>query len=341
MKLKLKFLILLVLSVACGSAPPSTGAREVRDSGDASPDAGQLPDPETPEPAQNGTTEDPDADGNTPGKDPATGSGQEGDQDAGAGSPQNTDNDTDPDSDLPESADPEAAGPYGMEQVTIDEGIVHYPAGIASGTSLHPVIAWANGTAFSAKVYKEIITHWVSHGFVVIASKSTMAMVANDQIRMLKAIRDSTGHPWSGRLDPERMGVSGHSQGGSATVAAAADPMVKASIPMQSGGAGIGRIKAPTLLVSGSADTICPVAMVRSAYKATRSDIRFHGQLNHPKATHWWEIAETEEEYSLYHGITTAWWRWHLMGDESMAPLFSEGGLYRSGEWSESEGAGF
>ena len=239
------------------------------------------------------------------------------------------------------AAPPGETGPHEVAEKEIEAGIVYYPKDIAAANSRFPVIAWANGTAFSSKVYSEIISHWVSHGFIVIASKSTMAMVANDQPKMLQAMAETAGEPWDGKVDTDHMGVSGHSQGGSATIAAASGPLVKASIPIQACAApGVNKISTPALFLSGSADTICPLFTIKGAYSSAGSAIKVHGHLKNPKATHWWETAKDEESYAIYHGISTAWWRWHLKGETALAAEFADGGTFRSGEWSESRGEG-
>ena len=235
--------------------------------------------------------------------------------------------------------DPMDQGPFKMKTKTITQGIVHYPEPIDGCEMKHPVIAWANGTMFTPAVYSEIITHWVSHGFVVIGSKNTMAAVANDQIPMLKAMQSSQNqdHPWSGRLNAEKLGISGHSQGGSASVGAANNPMVTTTVIVQSGGVGGG--KNPILFLSGSADNIVSAGVVKASYSIVSNKTKFLGHLNHRDANHWWELSKDPKIYSLYHGISTAWWRWHLMGDSSMKSMFEDGGRYLEGNWSGSQAA--
>ena len=236
--------------------------------------------------------------------------------------------------------DPMKLGPHEVKTKDIGKGIVYYPAGIENSDTKHPVIAWANGTMFTSAVYSEIIGHWVSHGLVVIGSKSTMAAAANDQIPMLKAMKQSQGqdHPWSGKLAVNKLGISGHSQGGSATMGAASDPMVTTTIIIQSGGVGGGR--SPILFLSGSADNIIAAPLVKTSYSGSSNNVKFLGHLNHKDSTHWWELSKDPDKYNLYHGISTAWWRWHLMGDRRMKAMFQKGGRYRKGNWSNSESTG-
>jgi len=69
--------------------------------------------------------------------------------------------------------------------------------------------------------------------------------------------------PFSHRIDPTRIGMSGHSFGGQTTLrVAAADPRVKAAValaPASQGIAGL-RIAAPTMILVGERDSLTPFA---------------------------------------------------------------------------------
>jgi predicted dienelactone hydrolase len=46
------------------------------------------------------------------------------------------------------------------------------PERLAQGGLCHPVITWGNGTGSNPSLYKVLLNHLASHGFVVIASNS-------------------------------------------------------------------------------------------------------------------------------------------------------------------------
>ncbi|HXK16449.1 MAG TPA: acetylxylan esterase, partial [Polyangiaceae bacterium] len=99
------------------------------------------------------------------------------------------------------------------------------PAELGAMGHKHPIISWANGTLFALDEYVPLLSHWASHGFVVIAShsNSTAGGVTHQVgIEWLKAQNDAAQSAYFGKLDTTRIGAAGHSQGGGATIAAGA-----------------------------------------------------------------------------------------------------------------------
>ncbi len=102
---------------------------------------------------------------------------------------------------------------------------VFRPALLGEGGRRHPIISWANGTLFALDEYQALLTHWASHGFVVVAShsNSTAGGVTHKAgIDWLVAQSSDPQSIYFEVLDPSRVGAAGHSQGGGATIAAGA-----------------------------------------------------------------------------------------------------------------------
>jgi hypothetical protein len=173
-----------------------------------------------------------------------------------------------------------------------------------------------------------VLEHWASHGFIVTASNSTNT---GDAVEMLDCLawvleQDTVSGPYEGRVDASKLGASGHSQGGGGTLMVGRDARISATAPLQPyilGGLGgfetssIAQQVPPMFLMSGSDDTIAtPSANQEPVFDNTNVPV-FWGTLEN--ATH---TGTAIGSIGGYRGPATAWFRLHLMGDESARSLF-------------------
>jgi Chlorophyllase enzyme len=117
----------------------------------------------------------------------------------------------------------------------------------------YPVVTWGNGTCAQPEGYGALLRYVASQGYVVIAANSRYVGSGNEQRRGLDFIFDANDDPKSPyykKLDPDRVAAMGHSQGGMGTVAAAADPRIKAVILFNGGSTA----QKPFLAISGDRD---------------------------------------------------------------------------------------
>lgn len=117
-------------------------------------------------------------------------------------------------------------GSYTTEEktVTSESGEIYtlfYPA---DNTSNRPVIFWGNGSNETFSTYSSLLHHFASWGFIVVGNNDTATGTGESIIEMAKTIlqlnetSDSEIYKW---IDPEKVGLAGHSQGaGGATNAA-------------------------------------------------------------------------------------------------------------------------
>jgi dienelactone hydrolase len=90
----------------------------------------------------------------------------------------------------------------------------------------HPVVSWNNGTLYQIDRYQHLLDHWASHGFVVMGghTNSTRGGAVHEAaIDWLVAENARAGSAYFGMLDLTKIGASGHSQGGGATITAGAN----------------------------------------------------------------------------------------------------------------------
>ena len=105
----------------------------------------------------------------------------------------------------------------------------------------HPVITWGNGTGTMPSTYSTMLTHYASHGFVVIASNSTNVAQGTpppmlDGVTWVLEQAGVTTSPLYNCIDAAKIGATGHSQGAFATVTAGADPRIVTIAPLQGSG---------------------------------------------------------------------------------------------------------
>ncbi|MDG5815168.1 Ig-like domain-containing protein [Chitinispirillales bacterium ANBcel5] len=101
---------------------------------------------------------------------------------------------------------------------------VFRPRNLGANGMVHPIITWGNGTGASVATYARFLEHLATHGFVVVASRSSSTGSGQemaDGVRWLLRENQSTGSDYYQRLNPEAIGATGHSQGGAGTINAA------------------------------------------------------------------------------------------------------------------------
>lgn len=157
-----------------------------------------------------------------------------------------------------------------------------------------PVIVFVHGTAGFRHQSLELVTHWASRGFVVIAADHPGLYMADllaggcvgtfpnndlegDVRRLLTALEAPSGDVafLSGRIDLARLGIAGHSAGGR-PVAALSD-RASVAIPMASGGVSPGANLRASLVLAAERDGIVMYSRTKAAYEATPGPKRFLG----------------------------------------------------------------
>lgn len=141
---------------------------------------------------------------------------------------------------------------------------VYRPACMREGET-YPVITWGNGTCGQTEGYGPLLRYVASYGYVVFASNSRYTGGNGAMTKALdfaEAANADEKSVYYKRLNLEKIGAMGHSQGGGATVTAAADPRIDALIIWNAGASG----PKPFFTISGDADItgLSPASMARS-----------------------------------------------------------------------------
>lgn len=197
---------------------------------------------------------------------------------------------------------------------------LYYPRDIASSERRHPVIVWGNGTNGIPLVYRELLLHWASQGFVVAAAntpQSNLGISMRAGIDMLTHRNADPGSIFHDRVDLEHIGASGHSQGGAAAIVVGADPRIDTILPIQPGPlANIDAVHVPALLLAGEKDSIVFPFLVKAFYNAADHIPALYGELR--GADHFTVVGDP----GPFAAPTTAWFRAQLMGDRTARAQF-------------------
>ena len=207
---------------------------------------------------------------------------------------------------------------------------IYRPTTLGQGGVRHPVILWANGTSGPTFVYAAAFTYWASHGFIVAAGNSSNGQGSGAEmlacLDYLTKQNTTAGTPYEGKVCTARIGASGHSQGGGGALMAGQDPRLTVTAPLMPyiaqgfGGfdtASITKQHGPMLLLSGTADTIAPPATNQQPVFDTTNVPVFWANL--VGGDH---VAVSLNGLTTYKNAMLAWYRLHLMGDESFRKTF-------------------
>jgi len=146
---------------------------------------------------------------------------------------------------------------------------VFYPGCMPEGEKF-PVITWGNGTCAMPEGYGPLLRYVASFGYIVVAANNRAVAGGVPMtlgIDFLFAENDKADSEFYQKIDKEKVGAMGHSQGGGATISAASDARIKAVI-IWNGGTSASK---PFLAVSGDRDLGgTPAGMKNAADAAPR-----------------------------------------------------------------------
>ncbi|WP_405717044.1 alpha/beta hydrolase family protein [Streptomyces sp. NBC_00046] len=234
------------------------------------------------------------------------------------------------------AADYGAPGPYATAVEVGAVTTLYYPRDIATSDRRHPVIVWGNGTFAFPVVYRDLLLHWASQGFIVAAAntpQSNLGISMRAGIDLLTRRNADQASPFHDRVDLEHIGASGHSQGGAAAIVVGADPRIDTILPIQPGPlADIDDVHVPALLLAGQKDSIVFPFLVKAFYNDADHIPAIYGELR--GADHLTVVGDP----GPFAAPTTAWFKAHLMGDQTARAQFfgADCGICTdSGTWSD------
>ncbi len=108
---------------------------------------------------------------------------------------------------------------YNADDPVIGKYAVWYPSELESLDRVYPVVVWANGTGSKSSTYEAFLTHLASWGFIAVGNDDENTHTGaslNASIEFLMAENERANSIFYHKLDLDRVGIGGHSQGGPA-----------------------------------------------------------------------------------------------------------------------------
>jgi hypothetical protein len=240
----------------------------------------------------------------------------------------------------PSVTDFAARGPFAIQRETNVGPDAAYdivrPMRLGEEGRKHPIVSWNNGTVYEIDRYQDLLDHWASHGFVVIGGHTNSTAggaVHKAAIDWLVAESARAGSVYFGMLDLTKIGASGHSQGGGATITAGAD------VPGPSGIV----TTMPLMPISRYERSHLAQHVASMLVVSATDDERANRVADEALADVTTELVDAQfvgvHEDAMnpgIHGGTVAWLRYQLMGDlNAKAQFYPAGtcGLCRDGAW--------
>lgn len=210
----------------------------------------------------------------------------------------------------PVGVDWDQPGPYEVQVQTMADHTLYFPAKM----DRHPVIIWGNGSLATPSIYDALLRHWAGYGFIVAAANTTWATSGVEMLQgidLLARLNQQPDSPFYQKVDLAHIGASGHSRGGGGSLNAGADPRVTTTVPIEPGprpsAAGL---HGPSFLLAGQNDGIVDPSGVKQFYESADHIVAIYGEL--AGAGHFTPLGDG----GGFRGASTAWFAFHLKGDE-------------------------
>lgn len=235
-------------------------------------------------------------------------------------------------------------GPYEIsvhEQPVLQEFgkfVVYYPSELETGNEQYPVIVMCNGSGTPMSKYSAASKHMASWGFIVIGTEenySWNAFGAEMCLRYLERWNENekiedTKSIFYQKVDFSNVGIVGHSQGGVGVINAITDTthknVYKTAVSLSPTNKELAHnllwdydaslINIPIMLISGEGggdDWVVTGEQLQAIYDDIHADKLMARRLN---------TVHNEVLYTA-NGYVTAWFMWHLQGDEDAAGAFA------------------
>ena len=219
---------------------------------------------------------------------------------------------------------------------------VYYPSDIADGSSLYPVVIFSNGTGVKASKYPAVLRHLASWGFIVIGTEeeyswngfsSEMCLRWILRLNESESVEGWKNNPFFGHVDPDQIGVSGHSQGGVGVINAATQNQHGSMIKAVFSASPANLTLASALMWDYDPSLISvPIFLVSSTGKSDENLVVSGAQLQEiyhavPDTVTKVMARRTDADHgdmlSFADGYMTAWFLWQLQGDAEAAKAFT------------------
>lgn len=217
--------------------------------------------------------------------------------------------------------------------------VTYYPSELETSDRKYPVIVLCNGSGTPVSKYPAVPKHYASWGFIVIGTEeeyawngfgAEMSVRHLERLNASQQLEENKPNIFYQKIDLDRVGIAGHSQGGVGVLNAVTvqehKGIYRAAVSLSPTNKELANalewsydaalVETPILLVSGAGggdDWVVTGEQLESIY----GDIPDNKVMARRKDT-----AHNEALYSAG-GYVTAWFMWHLQGDTAAAGVFT------------------
>ena len=214
--------------------------------------------------------------------------------------------------------------------------IVYYPDNIKSSSKTYPAIVWANGTMCPPDMYDGLLKEIAVGGYIVIANGETMAADGTAQRASIYFIIEQNGDSSSifyKKVNTEKIGAAGHSQGGRSSVnAAVVDSRIDCVLSLAGSNFDYEAelLSTPTLFIAGSNDMVVDAGMwIEPAYEICKGPAVYASL----KGAIHTRCCTNPSDYS---GYAVKWFDAWLKNDANALATFKDGGeLSNDSKWQD------
>ncbi len=217
---------------------------------------------------------------------------------------------------------------------------IYYPTDVSDMDSKLPVVIFVNGTGAVGSKYQALQKHLASWGFITVATEEEYAwngFSAEMSVRYLELLNEydgeinGTGNALRGKIDLDKIGITGHSQGGFGVVNAITEQRhassYKAAVILSCGDtkgenlfqweADDTLVKTPTMIMGSTGNTDSVIASLKGLqglYDSIPSDVT--------KVLARRNDADHGEMLYYADGYVTAWFMYYLADDVEAGNAF-------------------
>ena len=233
-----------------------------------------------------------------------------------------------------------ASGGRAVSTTTVTDsfGLTHkvwYPTQLGTPAGyLHPIITWGNGTNGVPDNYQEILSHWASWGYVVVAANSGSTGFGTEMWHGAERMVQLNGESSSvffQKLNTAKIGVSGHSQGAGGALHATAISSGTATSTLAFNIPSIGFWSHPE---PNYAAITQPVGFFTTTgdrlISPDSANVYFYDRVSKAAKAAWigGNHNTVQDLNNAFYGYSAAWWKYTLEGDACARSAFvTTGGI--------------
>ena len=213
---------------------------------------------------------------------------------------------------------------------------VYYPNAL-NNNKKYPVIVFANGTGISASRYPVVLEHFASWGFIVIGNEdqaTNSGKSTNASLAFLLSENNNKNSQLYQKIDSNKIGITGFSQGGASVFTAMADEQYrhhyKTAIAVSPVNEELAQknnypaykldtIKIPTMIIAGTKGDF-EMKLVSPLDKMTE----MYNKINVPKLMARRTGADHDNMQFWADGYRTAWFMYHLQNNSNAGQMLTE-----------------